>query len=71
MWPWGDHILFWGMNLAVAAFTVALLLNATGAFAIITPVLGLSLLVGIVAHTLRMWAGSPTVADTAPAVAPS
>jgi hypothetical protein len=55
-WPWADDVLFWGMNLAVAAFLVAILANAQDAFKVITPVLGLSLFVGIVAHSARLWA---------------
>jgi uncharacterized protein (DUF486 family) len=67
--PWADHVLFWGMNLGVAAFTLALLMGASAAFAIITPVLGLSLIVGIATHTLRMRAtatssAGPDVAAT-------
>jgi hypothetical protein len=54
IWPWADHVVFWGITLAVAAFTVALLANATGAFAFITPVLGASIFVGIVTHTMRL-----------------
>ncbi len=56
------------MNVAVAGFTIALLFNATGAFAIVTPVLGVSLLVGIVAHTVRL---QTAVAPTESARAPS
>lgn len=54
-WAWADHVLFWGMNIAVAAFLVAILANASDAFKIITPVLGVSLLVGIVVNTMRFW----------------
>lgn len=55
VWPWADDVLFWGMNVAVAAFTLALVANATGAFAAVTSVLGASLLVGIAAHSVRLW----------------
>jgi uncharacterized membrane protein YgdD (TMEM256/DUF423 family) len=65
IWPWADGILFWGMNLAVASFTVALLFDAQGTLGFITPVLGLSLLLGLVTHTRRLWAGSE--ASPAPA----
>jgi uncharacterized protein (DUF486 family) len=65
IWPWADHVLFWGLNLAVAAFTVALLANAQDAFKLITPVLGVSLLVGIAAHTMRLWAAPTGDAVTA------
>jgi hypothetical protein len=54
LWPWADHVVFWGMNGAVAAFTVALLFQAEWAFAMITPVLGLSILIGIVTHSVRL-----------------
>jgi hypothetical protein len=54
--PWADHVVFWGISLAVAAFTLAILFNANDTFKFITPVLGLSILVGIVAHSLRLWA---------------
>jgi hypothetical protein len=65
--PWADHIVFWGVSLSVAAFTLAILFNANDAFKFITPVLGLSILVGIVAHSLRLWA-APT-AEVMPAAA--
>ena len=65
-WPWADEILFWGMNIAVAAFTIALLADAQGAFKFITPVLGTSLFVGIVAHTKRLWAAPGAQSMAAP-----
>ena len=55
IWPWADHVVFWGITIAVAAFTAAILVSATQLYAFITPVLGLSILVGIVTHTLRLW----------------
>ena len=60
-WPWADEILFWGMNIAVAAFLVAILANAQDAFKVITPVLGLSLFAGIVVHSLRLWSAPPAM----------
>lgn len=64
IWPWADHVVFWGISLGVAAFTIAILLNATSAYAFITPVMGLSILVGIVTHTMRLWA-TPSGAEAA------
>lgn len=66
--PWADHVVFWGISVSVAAFTLAILFNATDLFKFITPVLGLSILVGIVAHTLRLWA-EPETADVPAAAA--
>jgi hypothetical protein len=64
--PWADHVVFWGISVAVAAFTLAILFDATDLFKFITPVLGLSILVGIVVHTLRLWA-APATAEVVPA----
>lgn len=61
IWPWADNVVFWGMNAAVAAFTVALLFDAQGTLGFITPVLGLSLLLGLLTHTRRLWAGGEPV----------
>lgn len=65
-WPWADEVLFWGMNIAVAAFLVAILANAQDAFKVITPVLGLSLLVGIAVHSLRLWSAPAAEPRMAP-----
>lgn len=54
VWPWADHVLFWGMSIAVAAFTIAILATAKQLYPFITPVLGGSILIGIIAHTLRL-----------------
>jgi uncharacterized protein (DUF486 family) len=56
IWAWADHVIFWGISLAVAAFTLAILLNATDAFKFITPVLGISILIGIITYTMRLQA---------------
>lgn len=58
IWPWADHVVFWGLNAGVAAFFLASLFDATDLYAVITPVLGLSILTGIVTHTLRLQAGA-------------
>ena len=66
LWPWADHVLFWGMNLAVAAFTIAILLEADDWFRLITPILSFSIFVGIATFTLRLWSSAEqTVAKEA------
>ena len=67
IWPWADHVIFWGLNLAVAAFTAAILFNADDLFKFITPVLGLSILTGIVTHSVRLWSAGPEPVMAAPA----
>lgn len=59
-WPWADHLVFWGTNLAVAGFTAAILLEAEAAFAPTTSLLGMALLVGITVHTVRLQAARPS-----------
>ena len=65
IWPWADHVLFWGMNIAVAAFTVAIVLEADDWFRVITPILGVSILVGIVTHTARLWSRAAAIPEPA------
>jgi hypothetical protein len=63
IWPWADHVVFWGLNLAVAVFTFALLFNIDGLLPFVTPVLGLSILTGIVTHSMRLWASDGLVQE--------
>jgi len=58
IWPWADGVVFWGLNLAVAAFTITLIVGAEGPLPIITPILGLSILLGLATHTRRLWTAS-------------
>jgi putative effector of murein hydrolase len=68
IWPWADHVVFWGISLSTAAFTIAILLEADWAFKFITPVLGIAIVVGIAAHSLRLWSkvDRDTLRDAAP-----
>ena len=63
IWPWADHVVFWGITLGVAAFTIAMLLEADDLFKLITPVLGVSILVGVVVHTIRLQAAGRTAPE--------
>jgi uncharacterized protein (DUF486 family) len=71
IWPWADHVVFWGITLAVAAFTLAILLDATDLFKFITPVLGVSIFIGIVTHTLRFWSRAPVTMAPAQETSPA
>ena len=74
MWPWADHVIFWGMNLGAAAFIVVLLTVGTSAgakafahpVAFTAPIMGLSVLLGIATFWMRL--RSPAV--SAPAASP-
>jgi hypothetical protein len=64
-WPWADHVVFWGVSLGALALTLALLLDQEQLLPIITPILGLSILTGIVTHSVRL----QTPAATSPVAA--
>lgn len=51
---WADHVLFWGMNLGVAAFMVVLVVGGTGLERITAPVMGVSILLGIAVSFARL-----------------
>lgn len=53
-WAWADHVLFWGMNLGVAAFMFALVTDRTDLERITAPVMGLSILLGVAASFARL-----------------
>lgn len=63
IWPWADHVLFWGLNLGVTAFLIVLLLDAPFYERFITPAMGGSILLGLLAHTLRLQSEAPTFAQ--------
>jgi hypothetical protein len=75
IWAATEDVLFWGMNVGVAGFIFALL--AHGAVVtpllegIFTPILGASLLVAIVAYSLRLHRTSARPAGVTPASRPS
>ncbi|MBA3687728.1 MAG: hypothetical protein H0W81_02655 [Chloroflexi bacterium] len=67
IWAWADHVIFWGVSLAVAAFTLAILFDVPDAFKFITPVLGISILIGIITYTMRLQAVGASAAAMPPA----
>jgi hypothetical protein len=74
VWPWADHLIFWGLNLGAAAFVIVLITVGSSAgstafghpVAYTAPIMGLSVLLGIATFTMRL--RSPATA-TAPAMA--
>jgi hypothetical protein len=61
VWPWADQVIFWGLNIGVAAFIAVLLIvgsgEGKGAFthpvAFVAPIMGLSALLGIATYLMR------------------
>jgi len=65
-WRWADHILFWGMNFGMVGFVLSLLANAQVFEKVFTPIMGGSILLGLLTYTLRMQVktGAAAVATT-------
>jgi predicted membrane channel-forming protein YqfA (hemolysin III family) len=53
-WSWADHVLFLGMNIGVTGFIISLLTNIPSLERIFTPIMGLSILLGLLTYGLRM-----------------
>jgi hypothetical protein len=70
LWRWADHILFWGMNFGMIGFVISLLLDVPFFERVFTPIMGGSILLGLLTYALRMRATAGGVAP-APAVAVS
>lgn len=51
---WADHVLFWGMNAGMIGFVVSLIANARDLERLFTPVMGGSILIAILAYTVRL-----------------
>lgn len=60
-WRWADHILFWGMNFGMIGFVISLLANAPFFERVFTPIMGGSILLGLLTYALRMRASSSPV----------
>jgi hypothetical protein len=54
LWPWADHVLFWGMNFGMIGFVLSLLANARDLERLFTPIMGGSILVAIVVYSARL-----------------
>jgi hypothetical protein len=75
LWPWADHVIFWGLNLGAAAFIIVLLTAGSGEGAkpfthpvsFVAPIMGLSVLLGIATYLMRLIGRPAAVSRRAPA----
>lgn len=62
LWPWADHVIFWGLNVGAAAFIAVLLIAGSGEGAkpfthpvsFVAPIMGLAALLGIATYLMRL-----------------
>jgi hypothetical protein len=65
LWPWADHVLFWGMNFGMLGFVLSLLANARDLERLFTPIMGGSILIAIVVYSARLQTSGRLVAPAA------
>jgi hypothetical protein len=58
IWPWAEDVLFWGMNIGVLGFIITLLSGVLVLERVFTPIMGLSILLGLLVYAMRMRAPS-------------
>jgi hypothetical protein len=69
VWPWADHVIFWGLNVGAASFIAVLIFVGTSAgsaafahpVAFTAPIMGLSALLAIVTYSMRLAAAPATM----------
>lgn len=65
---WADRVVFWGMNLGLATFLVGLIAEVAVIKRVGTPVMGASILLGLLTAATRLSGGSAQVKANAPAL---
>jgi len=53
-WPWAEQVLFWGMNGGMIGFVLTLATDQRQLEKLFTPIMGGSILVGIVTYSVRL-----------------
>jgi len=53
-WPWAEQVVFWGMNGGMIGFVLTLATDQRQLEKLFTPIMGGSILVGIVAYSVRL-----------------
>ncbi|MEP6477548.1 MAG: hypothetical protein ABJC60_09770 [Actinomycetota bacterium] len=63
IWAWADALVFWGINVGLATFLVGLVGNEAVIKRIGTPIMGASILLGLLTAAIRL-RGQPTLSPT-------
>ena len=75
VWPWADHVIFWGLNIGAASFIAVLLTVGSSAgaspfshpVAFTAPIMGLSALLAIATYQMRLASAPAPMRAPAPA----
>jgi len=75
IWPWADHVIFWGLNVGAASFIAVLLTVGSSAgagpfahpVAFTAPIMGLSVLLAIATFSMRLASTPESIRAPAPA----
>ena len=67
-WPWADDVLFWGMNLGLIGFVLSLLSNSRQFEPYVTPIMGGSIGLSLLAYSIRLITRKPAAVQAAPEV---
>jgi predicted membrane protein len=54
LWPWADHVLFWGMNVGAIGFVVGLAQKSAIIKEVFSPIMGTAILIAIITYMLRL-----------------
>ena len=60
--PWADHLVFWGMNVGMIGFVLGLAFESAVMKQAFSPIMGLSILVGLGVYVVRLWQTDPLAA---------
>ena len=58
-WPWAEQVVFWGMNGGMIGFVLTLATDQRQLEKLFTPIMGGSILVGIIAYSVRFQRSRP------------
>ena len=53
-WPWAEQVVFWGMNGGMIGFVLTLATDQRSLEKLFTPIMGGSILVGIITYSVRL-----------------
>jgi len=70
LWPWADHLVFWGVNIGLIGFVAGLMLEEAVLKRIFSPIMGTSILLAMAVFAVRLQPGpgqaTPAVRAEAP-----